>query len=198
MYSTSSKPFTASSNRRQPVAAERLRAEAAVQPHYVALDFALPPELLSDIFEDGIAQLLQQHAAEPTLAAREVQHFLVSASLVHRTWTPVAQELLLRNAYITLDNYRFFHRSLKQCSSAVVAGIQAVRFGGATRWATSHWNKALVDVEEVELTTRMVKKVMGMLPGLKEVEFTKLAVWELEWLPKDACKLLLSGSQLTR
>jgi len=181
-YTSAPSPSTVDS---EPAPAQRL------QQHYAALDYALPSEMLAQVFKEAIAQLLQQDTTDPTLGAQAVQHFLRSAALVHRSWTPIAQEMLLRNAYVTLNNYRHFLRTLGQCSSALIDGVQSIRFGGATRWATSQYERALVDTEEVELSTRMVKKVTGMLPGLKEAEFTRMALWELEWLPRGARESLL-------
>ncbi|ORY82995.1 hypothetical protein BCR35DRAFT_324952 [Leucosporidium creatinivorum] len=152
------------------------------------LYLVLPPEILLEILKSAITDIQQGHGANTTLAAfaaQAVQRFLLSASLVHRTWTAVAQELLLRNAYVTLKNYRHFLFTLRDCSSELIEGIHFIRFGGETRWETDPRARATVDQEEVERTTRMVKRVIGVLSGLKEVELTGMAIWELDWLPED-------------
>ncbi|KAL8279691.1 hypothetical protein RQP46_008004 [Phenoliferia psychrophenolica] len=130
----------------------------------------IPLEITHQILKNATLDLVEQERRDYTLVG-QTNAFLLSASLVSRTWRNIAQPLLLKYGLVDPIGITRFLRELKR--TGVLDSLDVIRIGvtDRSRRQFRHTFGKEVDKSEAELNTEAINKLLKMVESLRGLEF---------------------------
>ncbi|KAL8279692.1 hypothetical protein RQP46_008005 [Phenoliferia psychrophenolica] len=156
----------------------------------------VPFEITHKILKLATMDLVEEERRDSALVGH-TNAFLVSASLVSRTWRNIAQPLLIKHGLVDPIKIPKFLRELKR--TGVQDSLDAVRIGvtdASRRWIRS--GRALFDKSESVATLDEINTLLKRVKSLRRVEFVgaNLGVAPGQLLPHNIQSFASSGRML--